>query len=50
MNNPCVAQFWDQAWSEKALSEYIHNKLASPFELPLIGYFNEVPFGYFELY
>ncbi|MBE0368743.1 acetyl CoA:N6-hydroxylysine acetyl transferase [Pseudoalteromonas aurantia 208] len=30
MNNPRVAQFWDQAWSEKALSEYIHNKLASP--------------------
>jgi acetyl CoA:N6-hydroxylysine acetyl transferase len=50
MNEPRVAEFWDQAWSKEELHNYIEKKLASPSELPLIGYFNDVPFGYFEVY
>ncbi|WP_171044335.1 GNAT family N-acetyltransferase [Pseudoalteromonas citrea] len=50
MNNPRVAEFWDQAWSEEALHNYLKEKLDSPFELPLIGCFNDIPFGYFEVY
>ena len=50
MHNPRVAEFWQQDWPEDELKQYLLNKLSTPITLPLIGYFNDQPFGYFEVY
>ncbi|MFC3284765.1 GNAT family N-acetyltransferase [Litchfieldella rifensis] len=50
MHLPRVAEFWEQAWSEAELAEFIAQRLADPHTLPLIGEFDDRPFGYFELY
>lgn len=50
MNDPRVAHFWEQAWSEEKLAEFIEQRLADPHIIPLIGEFNGQPFGYVEAY
>jgi len=50
MHNPRVSEFWQQDWSKEKLKQYLLNKLSTPITLPLIGYFNDQPFGYFEVY
>ncbi|STO57549.1 GNAT family N-acetyltransferase [Grimontia hollisae] len=50
MNCPRVADFWEQAWSEEALLDYINGRLSDPHTLPLIGEFDGQPFGYIEAY
>ncbi|MFC3024097.1 GNAT family N-acetyltransferase [Vibrio zhugei] len=50
MNDPRVAEFWEQAWSEEALAAFLNERLADPHILPLIGEFNGQPFGYVEAY
>ncbi|WP_146454464.1 GNAT family N-acetyltransferase, partial [Vibrio splendidus] len=50
MNDPRVANFWEQAWSEEKLAEFLTERLADPHIIPLIGEFNGQPFGYIEAY
>ncbi len=50
MNQPRVAEFWEMAQSQSELQEYLHTLLQDPRTWPLIGCFNDEPFGYFELY
>ncbi|WP_407330752.1 GNAT family N-acetyltransferase [Enterovibrio sp. 27052020O] len=50
MNTPRVAHFWEQAWPEERLHEFILERLADPHILPLIGEFDGEPFGYVEAY
>lgn len=50
MNDPRVAHFWEQAWSEEKLAEFIQQRLSDPHIIPLIGEFNGEPFGYVEAY
>lgn len=50
MNDPRVAYFWEQAWSEEKLAEFLKERLADPHIIPLIGEFNGHPFGYIEAY
>nr|WP_158160941.1 GNAT family N-acetyltransferase [Vibrio mimicus] len=50
MNDPRVAHFWEQAWSEEKLAEFLEQRLADPHIIPLIGEFNGEPFGYVEAY
>ncbi|WIX33897.1 GNAT family N-acetyltransferase [Salinicola sp. JS01] len=50
MHLPRVAEFWEQAWPEAELAEFIDQRLADPHTLPLIGEFDGRAFGYFELY
>ena len=50
MNDPRVAHFWEQAWSEENLTEFAQERLNDPHILPLIGEFNGQPFGYVEAY
>lgn len=50
MHNPRVSKFWEQDWSKEKLQSYLANKLHTPFNLPLIGYFDDQAFGYFEVY
>ena len=50
MHCPRVAKFWEQAWPKEQLKEYLSNKLKDSNSYPLIGYFDDQPFGYFEVY
>lgn len=50
MHQPRVAEFWEQAWPEADLADFIAERLADPHTLPLIGEFDGRPFGYFETY
>ncbi|MCX4239968.1 GNAT family N-acetyltransferase [Paraliomyxa miuraensis] len=50
MNDPTVAEFWEQAWSRPRLSEYVETRLGDPHTVPMIGCFDDVPFAYFESY
>ncbi|NVD08563.1 acetyltransferase [Vibrio sp. JPW-9-11-11] len=50
MNDPRVAQFWEQAWSQEKLAEFVQQRLADPHLIPLIGEFNGEAFGYIEAY
>lgn len=50
MHLPRVAEFWQQAWPEAELQHYLQQKLSTPFQLPLIGFIDDNPFGYIELY
>ncbi|OEF03961.1 GNAT family N-acetyltransferase [Vibrio genomosp. F10] len=50
MNDPRVADFWEQAWSEDKLRQFAQERLADAHIIPLIGEFNGQPFGYVEVY
>ncbi|HEY0137845.1 MAG TPA: GNAT family N-acetyltransferase, partial [Nannocystis sp.] len=50
MNDPVVAQFWEQDWSRERLSTYIEQRLADPHVIPAIGRFDDHAFAYFEIY
>lgn len=50
MNDPRVAEFWEQAWSKEKLVAFIKERLADPHIIPLIGEFDGESFGYFEVY
>ncbi|MCL9780399.1 acetyltransferase [Vibrio sp. S4M6] len=50
MNNPRVAEFWEQAWSEEKLADFIDERMNDSHTLPLIGEFDGQPFGYVEAY
>ncbi|MDA9557830.1 acetyltransferase [Vibrio sp.] len=50
MNDPRVAEFWEQAWSEEKLKECLQSRLDDAHIIPLIGEFDGQPFGYVEAY
>lgn len=50
MNDPRVANFWEQAWSYEKLAEFIKERLSDDHIIPLVGEFNGEPFGYVEAY
>jgi len=50
MNEPSVAFFWQEQGDLARHREYLDGVLADPRVLPLIGAFDGVPFGYFEVY
>lgn len=50
MNDPRVAEIWEEAGDEAAHRSALSARAADPHLLPLIGAINGAPFGYFELY
>lgn len=50
MNTPRVASFWELQGSIEEHADYIRNVLADAHLHPLIGCFDDQPFGYFEVY
>lgn len=50
MTDPTVAEFWEMAFEAPRLRAYAEERMADPHMVPLIGYFDDVPFAYFEAY
>jgi acetyl CoA:N6-hydroxylysine acetyl transferase len=50
MNSPRVNAFWEMAAAQPELENYLRKQLDSPYCYPLIGCFDDQPFGYFEVY
>ncbi|MBB6489161.1 GNAT family N-acetyltransferase [Rhizobium lusitanum] len=50
MNDPHVAAIWEDSGDLCYHRDFIASRLTDPRTLPLIGTFDGVPFGYFELY
>ncbi|MFM9272161.1 GNAT family N-acetyltransferase [Halomonas elongata] len=50
MNDPVVAHFWEEQGDLTQHRQRLEETLSHPGVLPLIGYFGNQPFGYFETY
>jgi len=50
MNDPEVARFWELAHEPSRLRDYLHERADDPHTIPMIGYFDDDPFAYFEVY
>ncbi|SAL34733.1 GNAT family N-acetyltransferase [Caballeronia humi] len=50
MNLDRVAHFWDQRGTRAEHAAYLAERRADPHMHPMIGYFDDKPFGYFEFY
>ncbi|MEX2962884.1 GNAT family N-acetyltransferase [Microbulbifer sp. TYP-18] len=50
MNQRRVARFWEEAGDIAKQRRYIDQVLQDPHKSPLIASFDDVPFGYFEIY
>jgi RimJ/RimL family protein N-acetyltransferase len=50
MNIPRVNAFWGCAGPQNVQEEHLRNNLSSKNSFPVIGYWDDHPFGYFELY
>jgi RimJ/RimL family protein N-acetyltransferase len=50
MNDPRVAAFWELAGTRETHARYLETTLDDPHMHPVIGCFDDEPFGYFELY
>lgn len=50
MNSPRVNAFWEMAGPQADQENYLRKQLGSAYCYPLIGCFDDQPFGYFEIY
>ncbi|MDH7788652.1 acetyl CoA:N6-hydroxylysine acetyl transferase [Ochrobactrum sp. 19YEA23] len=50
MNDPRVSAIWEDQGSLDYHRDFLNGRLTDPRTLPLIGTFDGIPFGYFELY
>lgn len=50
MNQARVAHYWEKAWSETALYDYLVELAATPHTFGLVALMDGEPFGYFEPY
>ena len=50
MNDPEVAYFWELSYGPTRLDAYLRERLDDPHMMPMIGYFDDDPFAYFEAY
>ncbi|KIG14483.1 N6-hydroxylysine O-acetyltransferase [Enhygromyxa salina] len=50
MQDPVVAQFWEQDWPRARLRDRMDELIADPRVIPAIGRFDDLPFAYYEIY
>lgn len=50
MNTPRVAHFWEEQGDLARHQAYLQRQLGDAHTLPVIGRFDGIPFGYFEIY
>lgn len=50
MNDPRVAAFWEESGDLEYHRRFLSERLADPRVIPVIAFYDEVPFAYFEVY
>ncbi|MES2207684.1 MAG: GNAT family N-acetyltransferase [Pseudomonadota bacterium] len=50
MNDPHIAEFFQEEGDLSYHAKYLNDRIEDPHMIPLIGEFNHIPFGYFEIY
>ena len=50
MARPHVAEFWEMAWPEGWIRDYLEGQVADPARSPYLGFVDDLPVGYVEVY
>lgn len=50
MNKPHVEEFWAMAWPEDWIRDYLVRQVEDPARSPYLGFVDDVPVGYIEVY
>lgn len=50
MNRPHVEEFWEMAWPVDWIGDYLRRQLEDPARTPYLGFVDETPVGYVEVY
>ncbi|MCK9249748.1 MAG: acetyltransferase [Solirubrobacteraceae bacterium] len=50
MSKPHVVEFWDMAWPESWIRDYLQRQVDDPARSPYLGFVDDVPVGYIEVY
>jgi acetyl CoA:N6-hydroxylysine acetyl transferase len=50
MNKPHVAEFWAMAWPQDWIRDYLVRQTEDPARSPYLGFVDETPVGYIEVY
>ncbi len=50
MNKPHVAEFWAMAWPQDWIRDYLVRQVQDPARSPYLGFVDDVPVGYIEVY
>ena len=50
MNRPHVAEFWEMAWPSAWIRDYLDRQVEDPARSPYLGFVDDVPVGYVEVY
>jgi acetyl CoA:N6-hydroxylysine acetyl transferase len=45
-----VVEFWDMAWPADWIADYLRRQVEAPGRLPYLGFVDDVPVGYIEVY
>ncbi len=50
MNQPHVVEFWEMAWPREWIRDYLVRQVDDPARSPCVGFADEEPIGYVEVY
>jgi acetyl CoA:N6-hydroxylysine acetyl transferase len=50
MARPHVVEFWEMAWPRAWIGDYLDRQVEDPARSPYLGFVDEVPVGYIEVY
>lgn len=50
MNKPHVAEFWAMAWPQDWIRDYLVRQVEDPARSPYLGFVDDTPVGYIEVY
>jgi acetyl CoA:N6-hydroxylysine acetyl transferase len=50
MHKPHVVEFWEMAWPREWIQDYLERQVEDPARTPYLGFVDELPVGYIEVY